>query len=494
MGQKVNASAFRRFKNKSWKISSHFVPFNYSLNFNNDFQIIKYLKGFLSFLGIKNNVVTIRRFKDSISVIILFYNNSFYIKQLNKIMYNLLGFKLAYKNFKLFPNINKDHYFRLRKSKGFFTNHLKSFDLYVSHYRNRVKQKSSKLVYKNKFDHLNIKQNNQRKVLLENYKLKKANVLNDFGIKNISKNSSFVYLVNKNYLNLVKFIYSIFIKISIFNINNFILVYKINILDFFCRFYSKYKLFNLFKIKIFVIYLKLLCFYFYRKYILFYYVNNITKILNFFFINKVILFSIKQYYKLKNKKIKLQKMKIKRIFSIDKQGHQLKRYEGISLKRLILFFIYKLSKISNIKVTILNLEKPKNLNRFFNTLKRNVRIRGQLQKILLDFFLILYQSLLIRNPEFFGYYISLLIKKNIKKTGQIFMILKVSLPSFCLLLRCKGVRIQLKGRINGARRSRVWKIQHGQIPLQVISSDVYYSFNKVMTIHGVYGLKIWYHF
>merc|ERR1712072_722086 len=112
----------------------------------------------------------------------------------------------------------------------------------------------------------------------------------------------------------------------------------------------------------------------------------------------------------------------------------------------------------------------------------NVRVRGQLQKIIFDLFLILYQSLILRNPEFFGLYISLLIKKNIKKTGQIFMILKASLPSFCLLVRCRGVRVQLKGRINGSRRSRVWKIQQGQIPLQVISSDVYYSFNKVMTI------------
>jgi len=82
-------------------------------------------------------------------------------------------------------------------------------------------------------------------------------------------------------------------------------------------------------------------------------------------------------------------------------------------------------------------------------------VRGALQKKIFDLYLVLYQSLLIKNPKFFGSFITLLIKKNIKKIGQIFMILKVSLPSFCTLLRCKGVRIQVKGRINGARRSRI---------------------------------------
>jgi hypothetical protein len=132
-----------------------------------------------------------------------------------------LGFKLAYKNFKLFPNINKDHYFRLRKSKGFFTNHLKFFDLYVSHYRNRVKRKSNNLVRKTRFDNLNIKQSNIKKAIFKNYKLKKSKILNYFEIKNINNNSSFIYLLNKNHLNLLRFVYNTFIKTFNYNINHY---------------------------------------------------------------------------------------------------------------------------------------------------------------------------------------------------------------------------------------------------------------------------------
>jgi ribosomal protein S3 len=36
-------------------------------------------------------------------------------------------------------------------------------------------------------------------------------------------------------------------------------------------------------------------------------------------------------------------------------------------------------------------------------------------------------------------------------------------------------------------------MQYGRIPLQTVSSNVYYSFNNVMTVHGLYGLKIWYY-
>merc|ERR1711865_711188 len=113
---------------------------------------------------------------------------------------------------------------------------------------------------------------------------------------------------------------------------------------------------------------------------------------------------------------------------------------------------------------------------FFNKLKLNVRARGNLRKEVFNLYLILYQSFKFKSPNFFSLYFIILLKKNIKKVGQLFGF--------------KGVRFQLKGRINGARRSRIMQVQSGSIPLTTLSNNVYYSFNKVMTIHGIYGLKI----
>ena len=123
-------------------------------------------------------------------------------------------------------------------------------------------------------------------------------------------------------------------------------------------------------------------------------------------------------------------------------------------------------------------------------LKKNVKVRSNLKKNIFDIYWVLYQSFFLKSPDLLNYYISGLIKRNIKKVWQIFLILKISLPDFCKVLNIRGVKIQLKGRINGSKRSRIIKIQYGRIPLTTISSDIYYSFNKVMTIHGAYGLKI----
>lgn len=387
----------------------------------------------------------------------------------------------------MFPKINKKHYFRLRNSQGYFTNHFKSFNLYVSHRYDRLRNTIKKPVILQKGRVNYFKQKKQ--VFLKQYGLKKLKLFNKFKKQVFILNSGLVYIFNKNYLCLLMFIYKVIKKV--FYNSSFISTTQITgNLVFFKKSYIRYKLFSLITIKCFFIYLKCLFLYFYRKYKLINLFNNFIVLIKYLFFNKIVRESIKIYVSLKLRKSKLNKIKSRINLRVDKKGHQLKRFEGISFKRLILFYVYKLTKISDIKIRVLNLENPKTLRKFFQTLKRNIKIRGPLQKIIFDLFLVLYHSLLVRNPKFFGFYISLLIKKNIKKIGQIFIILKVVLPSFCLLLKCRGIRVQLKGRINGARRSRVWKIQQGQIPLQTISSDVYYSFNKVMTIHGVYGLKI----
>ena len=127
--------------------------------------------------------------------------------------------------------------------------------------------------------------------------------------------------------------------------------------------------------------------------------------------------------------------------------------------------------------------------------KKNSRARGQLSQNIIFLYKILYHSLKLNNPHLLSEHLTFLIRRNIKKnfTMQIFRVLSLSFPYFCDIFEYKGIKLQLKGRINGAKRSRAIQIQYGRIPLSTISADINYSFNKIMTIHGLYSLKIWYY-
>ena len=58
----------------------------------------------------------------------------------------------------------------------------------------------------------------------------------------------------------------------------------------------------------------------------------------------------------------------------------------------------------------------------------------------------------------------------------------------------EGVRIQVKGRVNGAERYRKENFQSGRISLQTITNKIVYCYKPVYTIYGVCGLKIWFCF
>jgi len=57
--------------------------------------------------------------------------------------------------------------------------------------------------------------------------------------------------------------------------------------------------------------------------------------------------------------------------------------------------------------------------------------------------------------------------------------------------KVKGLKIQIKGRLDGAPRSRKRIFEKGRIPLQTISSSVNYSLVHINTTYGAFGLKVW---
>jgi hypothetical protein len=128
MGQKINALALRLVKNKNWYNSSHYLPFNYASNVNKDLQIVKFLKGFLSYLGINHHLVNIQRLKNKINVSIILYNRDYLFRYVPGAFKNLKGLS-GRKVGRLLRGKNK---VKKKLKKNNYSLSLKGFNLYIS--------------------------------------------------------------------------------------------------------------------------------------------------------------------------------------------------------------------------------------------------------------------------------------------------------------------------------------------------------------------------
>ncbi len=56
---------------------------------------------------------------------------------------------------------------------------------------------------------------------------------------------------------------------------------------------------------------------------------------------------------------------------------------------------------------------------------------------------------------------------------------------------CKGIKVRVSGRLNGAEIARTeWYLQ-GQLPLHTLRADVDFGFSQAYTTYGVIGVKCW---
>ena len=59
------------------------------------------------------------------------------------------------------------------------------------------------------------------------------------------------------------------------------------------------------------------------------------------------------------------------------------------------------------------------------------------------------------------------------------------------LSRLKGIKLNLKGRLNGVSRARTKNILIGKVPLQTLSQNVDHSYATAYTTNGTIGVKVW---
>jgi small subunit ribosomal protein S3 len=56
---------------------------------------------------------------------------------------------------------------------------------------------------------------------------------------------------------------------------------------------------------------------------------------------------------------------------------------------------------------------------------------------------------------------------------------------------CKGIKVMISGRLNGAEMARCETYKEGRIPLHTIRADIDYGFAEALTTFGLIGIKVW---
>ena len=102
------------------------------------------------------------------------------------------------------------------------------------------------------------------------------------------------------------------------------------------------------------------------------------------------------------------------------------------------------------------------------------------------------------NAFFLASYISFKLselrsKVNKKSQGQFLIIIKSLISHICEYnkIGIKGIKIVIKGRINGIPRTKKWTLLEGTLSLQQINQDIDYFYLPSYTVHGAFGVKVW---
>ena len=97
----------------------------------------------------------------------------------------------------------------------------------------------------------------------------------------------------------------------------------------------------------------------------------------------------------------------------------------------------------------------------------------------------------VRSPETHAAVIGQMIVDDIEKRMPFRRILKQAIEKVSASKEVRGVKIALKGRLDGAEMARYEWAKRGRIPLQTLRADVDYAEKTAFTTYGTVGVKVW---
>ncbi|MEK7099031.1 MAG: 30S ribosomal protein S3 [Patescibacteria group bacterium] len=97
----------------------------------------------------------------------------------------------------------------------------------------------------------------------------------------------------------------------------------------------------------------------------------------------------------------------------------------------------------------------------------------------------------VRAPETHAAIAAQMIADDIEKRLPFRRVLRTALEKIAVAREVKGVKISLKGRLDGAEMARYEWGKKGRIPLQTIRADIDYAEKTAFTTYGTIGVKVW---
>jgi len=96
----------------------------------------------------------------------------------------------------------------------------------------------------------------------------------------------------------------------------------------------------------------------------------------------------------------------------------------------------------------------------------------------------------VHKPELDAQLVSESIAMQLEKRIAFRRAMRKSVDS-ALRFGCKGIKVRVSGRLNGAEIARTeWYLQ-GQLPLHTLRADIDFGFTEAHTTYGVIGVKCW---
>lgn len=96
-----------------------------------------------------------------------------------------------------------------------------------------------------------------------------------------------------------------------------------------------------------------------------------------------------------------------------------------------------------------------------------------------------------KNPETSAAIMAEQIVERIEKRVSFRRVMRQALAKIASNRGVKGVKIEIKGRLDGAEIARTEHMEQGLMPLQKLTADIDFAKSTAYTTYGTVGVKVW---
>jgi len=97
----------------------------------------------------------------------------------------------------------------------------------------------------------------------------------------------------------------------------------------------------------------------------------------------------------------------------------------------------------------------------------------------------------VRNPEANATVVARFIAQDLERRMRFRRVLKLHIAKVMNARGVQGVRVMVKGRLDGAEMGRKEWLREGRIPLQTLRADIDFARDTATLPYGVIGIKVW---